>query len=366
MSKQLEIPNNQNKSKTFKLFLLVPVYLLLTTFLTVAPVQAQKSSSRLVERGNTLLKKGWVNDAIQVFRQALKSNPKSLQANLGLAIAYNRAGNIDAAWNSYQRVLEIDPLNQSALKTVGLLGTYRPQWQGKGIESLTTLLNSTPNDLEARKLRALLYYYQGRINDSVADYQVLLANNPTPEILINAAETFTYASNYQQALELFNRYSSTGKSITGNAAIAYGRTLQKTGNPTKAIEVLKAQLGRSNTLDLLAITTRAELSQAYVVNKQPAEALAVLEPLRGKQDTRLLLVRALNEIRKLKMIRALLKKLLVYTDKYLLIILILLLPYCWKLLMFFLTFRKQQRYNFINKLLSNYRTIKVWFYVSWL
>ncbi|NJN10724.1 MAG: tetratricopeptide repeat protein [Richelia sp. RM2_1_2] len=300
MSKQLEIPNNQNKSKTFKLFLLVPVYLLLTTFLTVAPVQAQKSSSRLVERGNTLLKKGWVNDAIQVFRQALKSNPKSLQANLGLAIAYNRAGNIDAAWNSYQRVLEIDPLNQSALKTVGLLGTYRPQWQGKGIESLTTLLNSTPNDLEARKLRALLYYYQGRINDSVADYQVLLANNPTPEILINAAETFTYASNYQQALELFNRYSSTGKSITGNAAIAYGRTLQKTGNPTKAIEVLKAQLGRSNTLDLLAITTRAELSQAYVVNKQPAEALAVLEPLRGKPDTRLLLVRALNEIRKSK------------------------------------------------------------------
>ncbi|NJS16228.1 MAG: hypothetical protein HC787_03090, partial [Nostocaceae cyanobacterium CSU_2_110] len=158
---------------------------------------------------------------------------KSLQANLGLAIAYNRAGNIDAAWNSYQRVLEIDPLNQSALKTVGLLGTYRPQWQGKGIESLTTLLNSTPNDLEARKLRALLYYYQGRINDSVADYQVLLANNPTPEILINAAETFTYASNYQQALELFNRYSSTGKSITGNAAIAYGRTLQKLAIPRK-------------------------------------------------------------------------------------------------------------------------------------
>lgn len=300
MSKQLEIPNNQNKSKTFKLFLLVPVYLLLTTFLTVAPVQAQKSSSRLVERGNTLLKKGWVNDAIQVFRQALKSNPQSLQANLGLAIAYNRAGNIDAAWNSYQRVLEIDPLNQSALKTVGLLGTYRPEWQGKGIESLTTLLNSSPNDLEARKLRALLYYYQGKINDSVADYQILLTKNPTPEIVLGAAETFTYAGNYQQALELFNRYGSTGKSITGNAAIAYGRTLQKTGNPTKAIEVLKAQLGRSDSLDLLAITTRGELSQAYVANQQPAEALTILEPLRGKSDTKLLLVRALNEIRKSK------------------------------------------------------------------
>ncbi|MEB3215511.1 MAG: tetratricopeptide repeat protein [Nostocales cyanobacterium 94392] len=300
MSKQLKIPNNQNKSKTFKLFLLVPVYLLLTTFLTVAPVQAQKSSSNLVEQGNRLLKKGWVNDAIQVFRQAVKSNPQSLQANLGLAIAYNRAGNIDAAWNSYQRVLELDPNYQPALKTVGLLGTYRPDWQVKGIESLTTLLNSTPNDLEARKLRALLYYYQGRINDSVADYQVLLANNPTPEIVLGAAETFTYAGNYQQALELFNRYGSTGKSITGNAAIAYGRTLQKTGNATQAIEVLKAQLGRSNSLDLLAITTRGELSQAYVANQQPPEALAILEPLRGKPDTLLVLARSLNEIRKSK------------------------------------------------------------------
>lgn len=300
MSKQLEIPNNQNKSKTFKLFLMVPVYLLLTTFLTVAPVQAQKSSSNLVEQGNTLLKKGWVNDAIQVFRQALKSNPQSLQANLGLAIAYNRAGNIDGAWNSYQRVLELDPNYQPALKTVGLLGTYRPEWQKKGIESLTTLLNSSPNDLEARKLRALLYYYQGKINDSVADYQVLLSKNPTAEIVLGAAETFTYAGNYQQALELFNRYGSTGKSITGNGAIAYGRTLQKTGNPTQAIEVLKAQLGRSDSLDLLAITTRGELSQAYVANQQPAEALAILQPLRGKPDTVLLLARSLNEIRKSK------------------------------------------------------------------
>ncbi len=294
----------QTKSKIYKL--IVPIYFLLLTislvtvpiFNNIAPVQAQKSTSSLVEQGNRLLKKGWVNDAIQVFRQAIKTNPQSVKANLGLAIAYNRAGKIDAAWNSYQRVLELDPNYQPALKTVGLLGTYRPEWQAKGIAALTTLLNSSPNDLEARSLRAVLYYYQGRINDSVADYQVLLTKNPTPEILVKAAETFAYAGNYQQALELFKRYGSTGKGITGNAAIAYGRTLQKTGNPTEAIQVLKAQLARSNSLDLLAITTRAELSQAYIANNQQAEALAVLQPLHGKPDARLLLARSLNEIRK--------------------------------------------------------------------
>ena len=310
MSKKLKINNIlcpeqsvETKSKISKLFLTVPFYFLLTTslitlpiFNNIAPLQAQTSSS-LIQQGNRLLKKGWVNDAIEVFQQAIKRNPRSLQANLGLAIAYNRAGNIDAAWNSYQRVLEIDPNYQPALKTVGLLGTYRSQWQLQGIEALTTLLNLTPSDLEARSLRAVLYYYQGRINDSVADYQILLSENPTPEIILGTAETFTYAEDYKQALELFNRYQATGNgNITKYAAIAYGRTLHKTGNPAQAIEVLKAQLGTD--IDSLAITTRAELSQAYIANNQQAEALAVLEPLRGKPDAVLPLARALNEIRK--------------------------------------------------------------------
>ncbi|MDY6901361.1 MAG: tetratricopeptide repeat protein [Cyanobacteriota bacterium] len=309
MSKQLIVKNNKKNNRKqnqlFQHFLVVPFYFLLTTsliavpvFNDIAPAQAQRNSS-LVQRGNRLLKRGWVNDAIKVFQQAIKRNPKSIKANLGLAIAYKRAGNIDKAWNFYQRVLEIDPNNQPALKTVGLLGTYRTGWQLQGIEALSRLLNLTPSDLEARSLRALLYYYQGRINDSVADYQILLSKNPTPEITLAAAETFTYAGNYKQALELFNRYLSTGKSITKYPAVAYARTLRKTGNPTEAVKVLKAQLTDSNSLDSLAITTRSELSQAYVANGQPNEALAVLEPLRGKANAGLSLARALNEIRKL-------------------------------------------------------------------
>ncbi|MEM1392199.1 MAG: tetratricopeptide repeat protein [Cyanobacteria bacterium P01_H01_bin.150] len=311
MSKELKIFNHfylvqskNPKNKTIEQYLIVALYCLLTTSLVAVPfftnnqpVHAQKSSLSLVKQGNRLLKKGWVDNAIKVFRRAVKRNPQSITANLGLAIAYKRAGNIDAAWDSYQRVLSIDPNNQLALKTVGLLGTYRPEWQVGGIKALSNLLNFSPNDFQARSLRALLYYYQGRINDSVADYQILLANNPTPEIILGAAETYTYAQNYTQALELFNRYLYNGKSITSNAAIAYGRTLQKTGNPTQAIEVLETQL-RGDISDSLMLTARAELSQAYLANNQQAQALDVLQPLRGRQDAVLLLAGALNEIRK--------------------------------------------------------------------
>lgn len=311
MSKELKINNNphaeqrfQTESKMLKLFLMASFYFLFASSAIVlpipnniAPVQAKKSSSSLVQQGYKLLKKGWVNKAIEVFRQAIKSNPQSLRGNLGLAIAYKKAGKLDDAWNSYQRVLEIDPDNQLALKTVGLFGTYRQEWQAQGIEALTTFLNGNPNDLEARSLRAVLYYYQGRLKDSVADYQILLDKNPTPDILIGAAETYTYAEDYPKALELFNRYSATGKTITGNVAIAYGRSLHKTGNPTQAILVLDAALASADDR-LDRITAITELSTAYLANGQTTEALSVLEPLRGRPDAILPLARVLNEIRK--------------------------------------------------------------------
>jgi predicted Zn-dependent protease len=45
-----------------------------------------------VRRAQTLLNQGLVNDAIAAFQQALRSNPNSLEAKLGLAQAYQKAG----------------------------------------------------------------------------------------------------------------------------------------------------------------------------------------------------------------------------------------------------------------------------------
>jgi cellulose synthase operon protein C len=284
-----------------KWFVAVPLYLLLLTsgvvipvLMQSAPVVAQKAGN--VQRGYKLLDQGLVNQAIAVFQQALKSNPQSLQARLGLAIGYRRAGKIDNAWNAYQQVLAQDPNNLVALKTVGLLGTYKPQWQTGGIKALTTLLQKTPNDVESRSLRAVLYFYQGRQTQAMADFQIVLAaGNPSEEILLNAAQAFTYGGNYPKALELFNRY---GKPVTGDAAVAYGRALRENGNVTQAVQVLEAQLRRSPGLDRTGVETRKELAVTYIANNQASQAVAILEPLKGRADAVLPLARSLNEIRK--------------------------------------------------------------------
>ncbi|MBF2067058.1 MAG: tetratricopeptide repeat protein [Calothrix sp. C42_A2020_038] len=288
----------------FKTLSSFSIYLFVFTFLIgnsplslIAPATAQRASSA-EQRGFNLLKKGWVNDAIKAFQQALKSNPRSLQAKLGLAFSYNKAGRIDDAWNAYQQVLAQDPSNEVALKAVGLLGTYKPQWQQAGIRALSSLLQQNPNDLEARKWRATLYFYQGRQPEAVADFQIVLANNPTPDTILNAAQAYTYNGDANKAVELFNRYRATGKQIVGDAAVAYGKALRESGNAATAVRVLEAQLQRSGSLDRTGIETRKELAVAYLANGQPNQAVSILQPLQGRPDAVLPLARALNDIRK--------------------------------------------------------------------
>lgn len=249
-----------------------------------------------VREGYTLLNRGWVDDAIPAFQRALSRYPNSLEAKLGLAIAYRRLGRIEDAWQAYGQVLAQDPNNELALRTIGLLGSYRPEWQVRGIEALSTLLNLNPSDAEARAQRALLYGYQGRFAESLEDYRIALQNDPTPDVLLGAAQIFTYSGETTQGLNLFERYLATGGTITDNAAIAYGRALRGAGNTAQAVQVLESALRQSAESNVNPDQLRAELSQAYLANNQPLQATSILDPLRDRPDAALPLARALNEI----------------------------------------------------------------------
>ena len=247
-----------------------------------------------VRQAYTLLSQGLVDDAIAAFRRSIQQNPNSVEAKLGLAISFRRAGRDGDAWQAYQRVLQQDPNNQLALKTIGILAEFKPEWQKQGIEALTTLLRSG-GDIEARAQRALLYGYQGRFSEALADYEIVLQANPTPEVLLGAAQIYTYAGDAQKGLDLFERYRSpTNAQITGNSAIAYARALRASGNSTQAIALLEGQLPKQT--NAFGVQVRSELSQAYLANRQPTQALAVLDPLRDRADARLPLARALNEL----------------------------------------------------------------------
>jgi cellulose synthase operon protein C len=240
--------------------------------------------------GYALLSQGAVNDAIKAFKQALQANPRSVNDQVGLALAYQKAGQDENAWKSYQQVLQLDPDNRVALAAIGTLGGYRPEWQAEGLAALIKLVEISPGDNVILAQRALLFGYQGRFGEALADYEVVLAANPSPQVVLDAAQIYTFSGNYAQGLKLFDRYRAT-QTIPDNAITAYATALRETGKSEEAVRVLEARLTSNASIEL-----RTALAVAYQRVGRADQAVAVLAPLRNDPKATLPLARALSQI----------------------------------------------------------------------
>ncbi|MDV3348496.1 tetratricopeptide repeat protein [Leptothoe sp. LEGE 181152] len=264
------------------------------------PVWAQPTTPTLEakssQQGFSLLEQGLVDQAIREFRRTLKRTPQSLEANLGLAMSYERAGRDADAFRTYQKIVDISPNNVDALRAIGKLGGYRPEWQSQGIEALSTLLQNSPQDQSALTQRALLYTYQGRFSEATEDYARVLRGSPSPETVLSAAEAYTYSGNYNQGLELFRHYQNSGRSIQGSATIAYSLAEREIGNPGRSIEILESALRQSRGENNITLQQRGALAASYAANGQFEQAETAIAPVIGRQDSRLTLARAYNEL----------------------------------------------------------------------
>lgn len=261
-------------------------------------VQAQTSSTS-VAQGYTYLERGWVDGAIDIFQRVLRNNPQATNAQLGLAIAYRRAGRDADAFTAYQRVVAIDNTNQLALFALGVLGGYRPEWQTQGIDALTQLLNLDADNVQGRQQRGLLYLYQGQFDAAIADYSRVIERNPSPEALIGAAQAYTYSGKHQDSLPLFQRYQATGATLNTGETIAYGLALRETGQAAQAVRLLERSLQVSRSGPGAAGVTlqlRGALASAYAANGQFDLANGAIAPLQTRGDTRLILARAYMDI----------------------------------------------------------------------
>jgi tetratricopeptide (TPR) repeat protein len=261
------------------------------------PVLAQVPAA--VQTGNALIDQGLINQAIPVLEAAVKQYPQSVEARLGLANAYFRAGtytNNEAAFRTFNEVLRLDPTNKAALYAIGLMGEYKFDWRFRGIAALTTLIELEPNNMKARSQRALLNGYLGNLPDAIADYDIVIPTNPPPKVVLAAAQSYTYAGDYDQALDLFTQYKRTGGAIEQYAAIAYGIVLRETGDPVQSVQILEQALANTQRLDGIAIRARAALSVSYAQLEQMDQAMTALAPLEGRFDSRMIVARSLHQI----------------------------------------------------------------------
>jgi cellulose synthase operon protein C len=265
--------------------------------LSAMPVLAQTPAA--VQEGNALVNQGLINQSIPVLEGAVRQYPQSIEARLGLANAYLKAGTYlknEAAFRTFNEVLGIDPDNKAALYAVGLMGEYRYDWRLQGIAALDRLVELEPNNMPARSQRALLNGYLGDLRAAIADYDIVIPTNPPPKVVLAAAQSYTYAGEYLKARDLFTQYKGTGGAIEDYAAIAYGIVLRETDDPAASVAVLEKELGDTAKLEGVSIRARAAISVSYGQLGQLDEALAVLKTLDGRFDSRMITARSLHQI----------------------------------------------------------------------
>ncbi|NEQ50028.1 MAG: tetratricopeptide repeat protein [Leptolyngbya sp. SIO3F4] len=268
-----------------------------TPLVLAQPVLAQipnlEGQPALVREGYTLFEKGWIDPALEKFLQAVRQYPSSVPAQLGLARSYLKLGQDANAFEAFRRLIVLEPTNIEALETLGLLGGYRPEWRNVGIDALTTLLEQPgyEQNSEVRAQRALLLFYEGRLIEAVADYDIALEKQPvSSSTQIGAAQVFAYGGSSARSVELFESYTSTGQTLKIYEAQAYSFALRQQNRPGEAIDVLEPFLDANGDVTEQA-QLKAELATAYAANRQYERGLALLDTIQGQP---LMVARALR------------------------------------------------------------------------
>ena len=109
-------------------------------------------------------------------------------------------GALDDALENYNQVLEIDPTSQPALMSKGLIASAQGQFP-EAIQAFDSLLELNPNELRGRLSRAYAYTQIGQFDNAVADYTHVTDNlgQRTGEILYFKAIALANAGQKDQA-----------------------------------------------------------------------------------------------------------------------------------------------------------------------
>ena len=111
-------------------------------------------------------KAGEFNEAVQVYRNAVKWNPERLEARLALSEALLLNGQSEAAENELQRILDRDPDNIPALLRMGeVVHTSWHWWMGSPVGYWERVLELDPGNAVARQL--LVDFYQDEAENAL-------------------------------------------------------------------------------------------------------------------------------------------------------------------------------------------------------
>lgn len=137
--------------------------------------------------GSLQLNQGKVDDALQLFEQGLRAQPRSPNLHINMGNALFQKGAADEAMEQFRQAIAYDPANVIALDDLGVVDNQTGR-QAEAIASFQRVLTIEPNDIDALSGLAQANAQIGKISEAVAQFSKILEIQPGNfEVLNNLA-----------------------------------------------------------------------------------------------------------------------------------------------------------------------------------
>jgi tetratricopeptide (TPR) repeat protein len=223
-----------------------------------AAIQTQPDALPLqVALVQTQIRSGIASEAMQRAQALRKRAPGNVETLTVLAQAQMASGDAAGAAVSYEALWNLAPSGPSAMALATVRQRIR---QGDVFEPLLAWLAIRPHDVPVRMLLADAEQKRGRTARAMAEYEAVLADQPTTTLALNNLAWLYYQAKDPRALSTARRaYERLPESA--QIADTFGWLLASSGDASGAVPILQAAVQRAPELPAIRYHLAAALAQ---------------------------------------------------------------------------------------------------------
>ena len=203
--------------------------------------QQEAKSSELMQQGIQAHQQNHFDEAIKLFRQAIKSDPETLRSLVRLAGTLTRKNNYEDAASLYKTVITVEPSFISAYVSLGMC-LHKLERYNEAIKQYQTVLSLSPDYFDAHQQISRTFCEVKDFDRAIAHAQKAITLQPTNIYAqLNLGHAYnkrgdleTAVSHYKKALTLDSNFA--------NAHYNLGYTLKLQGKFDEAIKHLNKAL----------------------------------------------------------------------------------------------------------------------------
>ncbi len=271
-----------------------------------AETMAMAPSSALAA-GIEAYEKGFMQEAIPLFEQAVAAQPSDPTTHLWLARALQKQGgaeNTARAIQAFRQVLQLDPQNVEALTTLGEVLTWDMATRQEGVAMLKRAFELNPSKPEAAKALVQVMIWEQRFEEALPYAQQvhpMLAQDKA--WLKQYALILTQTHHYPEALQIYENQLNVRDTHDLSVLENYALILWYAGRKQEAQALYGSLMGQVNRLTgtmkgvhLLALSGLAYAMNDYASSYETDRMVIGMYPKLNHPNVQLRMARSLTHM----------------------------------------------------------------------